>query len=113
MSRPPRTWVRICVELFGTSERFAQQLWARLYPSQTLQFQLGLCNPHLCTRDQWVARLRHLADDLLPPQELIATALRIAPDRTGKPRPREAIAFEESVLAATDSQGRWDWSTED
>jgi hypothetical protein len=104
MARAPAFFVKLLVEFLETTPAFADKLW-RAYPaSQTLIFQLGLCNERTTNL---VERVRRLSE-LLPGYSLIYASVGVAPEN-GRPRPPEAVAFEEAVLQRLHGDGSWKW----
>jgi hypothetical protein len=105
-SAPPPFWCLMMRELFETDDGFAVRLWQVFPKSQGLVFQLLLC----AERSGPVGdRVRHLAQDMLPPLWLINASLRLSPEQTGKPRLKECTKFEERVLELVGHDGRWKW----
>jgi hypothetical protein len=103
----PLFWVKLMVQAFNTSERFACRLWRYVDASPTMLFQLSLCDTTDVPRQTWLARLVRLSE-LLSPAMLIEASVRLHPEN-GRPRPREHITFEAVVLAFTDQHGAWKW----
>jgi hypothetical protein len=56
----------------------------------------------------WEKRMRRLSE-LLSPQSLITASLKLSPEVKGKRRDLDCVRFEESVLAAMDKTGQWQW----
>ena len=103
----PRFWLLFVPRLFGCSPKFAAKLWLHFPASQALIWQLDLCRDVPEDPQRWLDRLRHLGA-LLPPQDLLGISVALHPE-TGRPRPREAVQFESSVLDNLDQEGRWVW----
>jgi hypothetical protein len=103
----PVFWLRVMQEVFFVEER----LWRHLDVSATLLWQIGQCNTLDASPEVLIARIKRLTE-VLNPQLLFQASLAVHPE-TGKPRHKEAIAFEREVLRLTNRKGEfrfWDES---
>jgi hypothetical protein len=98
----PVFWALFVERFLGADVRLAKELWARLYPSADVLFQLAKIEDTGRCPDQ----IRRFGA-LLPPAEILKACERLSPSRTGTPRRRDVVALEESILARCDGQGRW------
>jgi hypothetical protein len=103
----PPFWTLMMTRLYGTSDRFACQLWRHYEASPTLRWQLGLCEYVPESVEAWMSRVRHLSE-LITPGSLLAAAARLSPE-TGRRRDTEVLVFEARVLQQLDHQGNWRW----
>jgi hypothetical protein len=107
MELAPYFWVFMLRHLFGVrSQRLATQIWRHYPASQTLRWQLQICDEPARTDLDIVARIKRLGDLLSPALMLRAAEALVEP---GKVRPRELTQFQERVLAITDKSGQWRW----
>jgi hypothetical protein len=103
----PPFWTLYCTRLFGTSDRFACQLWRHYDATPTTAWQLDLCSSVPDSPDVWVHRIKHL-NELVSPTSLLQASEKLSP-ATGQRRDPEAVAFDERVLQLIDHTGRWRW----
>ena|ERR1043165_1913379 len=98
----PAFWVLFCDLFLACDRRLARELWARLYPSADVLFQLARIEDSGRHPDT-IARF----GKLLPPKVLLEACERVAPSGTGRPRRRDVVALEEQILQRTAADGAW------
>src|SRR5438552_16652755 len=96
----PRLWLRLMQEFFGCTGRMASRLWQAFDVTPLLLYRLNKCDePGHVDHAVLLQRFDALCE-LIRPSALIAASMVISPEN-GRPRAREAVAFEERVLMRT------------
>jgi hypothetical protein len=111
MELMPPFWDFMMASLFRVENpRLRQQLWQQYPKSSQLRWQLRLCGERAPSELAMYERLRQLCQHLDP-----ATLLRVAEGLAplGRARPRDIIAFEETVLKLMDKHGQFKWLPEE
>ena len=100
----PRFWAEFFQIFLGADAHLAMHVWKQLYPSeaQPLMYQLARLEDSGRHPDS-----TKRFGDLASPALLLKACERLSPSRTGRPRRKDVVQLEETILARCDGQGRW------